>query len=120
MAKRFDNDFDAEGFVENFRAKEDTSASCPDNDERIRMRDVPVRKHDVAGSVQGEPALADEYQARFIDDLKYRLPPAGWPIGEDFAGVQDKDCQHGEYVPEFPVQSIHFHQQCAGTAFPRL
>lgn len=66
MAKRYDNDFDAEAFVENFRAQDDT----PSTRQKIEAKDERRPK----------PACsADEYQERFIDNLKYRFPPSRWP-----------------------------------------
>lgn len=71
MAKRYDNDFDAEGFVENFRAQEDTSTpSAPPAIEPVRQQK----------SAKERPANSiDEYRSRYVDDLKYRFPPNRWP-----------------------------------------
>ncbi len=69
MAKRFDNDFDAEGFVENFRAKDD--APAPRTPAPPRQVKTVIKKN--------APDEAPDYRSQFIDDLKYRFPPAGWP-----------------------------------------
>ncbi len=69
MAKRYDNSFDAEGFVENFRAQDDAPAplkTCRKPKGGSREKKIPER------SVS--PDAVDDYQARFIDDLKYRYP----------------------------------------------
>lgn len=72
MAKRYDNDFDAEGFVENFRAHDDsTTSQSPSANARTDRLDKPVK---------GQPTeSADEYRTRYVDDLKYRYPPNRWP-----------------------------------------
>lgn len=83
MAKRYDNNFDAEGFVDNFRAQDDTTApSAP-------VEAVPEGKDRKGRPGKEKPSKsADDYQAQYIDDLKYRFPPTGWPqvkISPDFA-----------------------------------
>ena len=86
MAKRYDNDFDAEGFVENFRAKEYPPASSPEADSNqqsptLAEDTVPTMKErkNNAESRKVKPTVsADDYQAIFIDDLKYRFPENGW------------------------------------------
>lgn len=71
MAKRYDNDFDAEGFVENFRAQDDTPAPSPP------PAAEPTRQQK---SVKERPSNSvDEYRSRYVDDLKYRFPPNRWP-----------------------------------------
>lgn len=86
MAKRYDNDFDAEGFVENFRAKEYPAApskATGGNQPTTSQVDdeTPLGKENriKALSRKGKPTeSADEYKATFIDDLKYRFPENGW------------------------------------------
>lgn len=71
MAKRYDNDFDAEGFVENFRAQDDTpTPSPPPATEPVRQQKSAKEK---------PPGAVDEYRSRYVDDLKYRFPPNRWP-----------------------------------------
>lgn len=75
MAKRYDNEFDAEAFVENFRAQDDTPASRQKKEAKDECR--PKLQHE---SIEQTPVCsADEYQERFIDNLKYRFPPSRWP-----------------------------------------
>lgn len=86
MAKRYDNDFDAEGFVENFRAKDypATPSVATDVNQRTEQRadgEETVRKENRirTGNKKGRPTeSADDYKATFIDDLKYRFPESGW------------------------------------------
>lgn len=83
MAKRYDNSFDAEGFVENFRAQDDAPApSKPAEGPSVEA----VKKKSSEKAVT--PDSVNDYQARFIDDLKYRYPPNRWPqvmISPEFA-----------------------------------
>lgn len=86
MAKRYDNDFDAEGFVENFRAKDYPATPSAGTDST--RQDTPqadaaaqARKENRSKAVNrtGKPTeSADDYKATFIDDLKYRFPESGW------------------------------------------
>lgn len=86
MAKRYDNDFDAEGFVENFRAKDYPAAPsvAADGNQRTEQRadgEETVRNENRirTGNRKGRPTeSADDYKATFIDDLKYRFPESGW------------------------------------------
>lgn len=85
MAKRYDNDFDAEGFVENFRAKEYPPTSPAASDElqksSLGSGEAPVKKEkSVSPKTRKEKPsdMAADYQATFIDDLKYRFPDNGW------------------------------------------
>lgn len=86
MAKRYDNDFDAEGFVENFRAKDYPAAPsvAADGNQRTEQQaagEETVRKENRirTGNRKGKPTeSADDYKATFIDDLKYRFPESGW------------------------------------------
>lgn len=87
MAKKFDNDFDAESFVENFRASEGPPTSremkaVPEaNDEAISETQImPKKERAYTTRVRKEKPSdsADDYQSMFIDDLKYRFPEYGW------------------------------------------
>lgn len=86
MAKRYDNDFDAEGFVENFRAKDYPSAPSVATDGNQRTEQQAACEETVrnenrikTGNRKGRPTeSADDYKATFIDDLKYRFPESGW------------------------------------------
>lgn len=87
MAKKFDNDFDAESFVENFRAREgpttsleekavptfkdETNPEPPSTAKKERNSTSRIRKEKPSDS-------AEDYQTLFIDDLKYRFPEYGW------------------------------------------
>ena len=83
MAKRYDNSFDAEGFVENFRAQDDAPApSKLAESPKVEAGKKKIPERSVS------PDAVDDYQARFIDDLKYRYPPNRWPpvmISPEFA-----------------------------------
>ena len=86
MAKRYDNDFDAEGFVENFRAKDypaAPSAATDGNQRKDPQTDgeatVKKEKRIKSGNRKGIlTESVDDYKATFIDDLKYRFPESGW------------------------------------------
>lgn len=83
MAKRYDNSFDAEGFVENFRAQDDAPAPSK-TAEGPSVEAVKKKSPERAAP----PDSVDDYQAQFIDDLKYRYPPNRWPqvmISPEFA-----------------------------------
>lgn len=83
MAKRYDNSFDAEGFVENFRAQDDAPApSKLAESPKVEAEKKKIPERSVS------PDVVDDYQAWFIDDLKYRYPPNRWPqvmISPEFA-----------------------------------
>ena len=99
MAKRYDNDFDAEAFVENFRAKE-APPSAPRNSTE---ESIPTT-HEPPSSVQSNhkgsstsksrnsalSAQVEEYRQKFIDDLSYLCPPIG--------------CSNVRICPEFVKQ----------------
>ena len=86
MAKRYDNDFDADAFVENFRAKE-APPSAPRNitEESIPTAQEPpssvLTNHKGSSASKSRnsalTAQAEEYRRRFIDDLTYLCPPSG-------------------------------------------
>lgn len=83
MAKRYDNNFDAEGFVENFRAQDDSASSPPAQAETDATTASVISKQEKRNpsrpSKEKPSDMADEYKAKFIDDLKYRYPPIEWP-----------------------------------------
>lgn len=86
MAKRYDNDFDAEGFVENFRAKDEPPAprtpkekQQPVTEEQDRVADRKEKTATERSERQKPTDSADDYKAAYIDDLKYRFPEYGWP-----------------------------------------
>ncbi len=88
MAKRYDNDFDAEGFVENFRAKDyptapsgpitsdennDMLPTVPANDEKKQRRKEPKgSKIEPAQSALG-------FKEKYLDSLKYKSPNRRYP-----------------------------------------
>ena len=83
MAKRYDNSFDAEGFVDNFRAQDDAPAPS----KPVESPSVVTEKKKAPASA-APPDSVDDYQGRFIDNLKYRCPPNRWPqvmISPEFA-----------------------------------
>lgn len=99
MAKRYDNDFDADAFVENFRAKE-APPSAPRNitEESIPTAQEPpssvlTNHKGSSASKSRNSALTtqtEEYRRRFIDDLTYLCPPSG--------------CSNVRICPEFVKQ----------------
>lgn len=99
MAKRYDNDFDADAFVENFRAKEAPPSSPRNNTEEslptAQKPPSPVQSNH-KGTSASKPrnsaltAQAEEYRRRFIDDLTYLCPPSG--------------CSNVRICPEFVKQ----------------
>ena len=99
MAKRYDNDFDAEGFVENFRAKDypatpsdpktpgkddDVAPMVPVNDEKKQRRKEPKES-------KSEPSQsAIGFKEKYLDSLKYKSPNRRYPqvgIHPDFVKV---------------------------------
>lgn len=86
MAKRYDNDFDAEGFVENFRAKDEPPAPLTPKKKQLQVSEAQVGEADRKEKTATERSerknpnnSADDYKAAYIDDLKYRFPEHGWP-----------------------------------------
>lgn len=109
MAKRYDNDFDAEAFVENFRAQEAPPSALRNNaEESIPTAQEPpssVLTNHKGGSTSKSrnstlTAQAAEYRRRFIDDLTYLCPPSG--------------CSNVRICPEF-VKQIRRLQLLCGT-----
>lgn len=82
MAKRYDNDFDAEAFVENFRAQDDSATPRKPPEAETTSQQMPKKeKSNPRKTSNGKPSdMADEYKAMFIDDLKYRFAPNDWPL----------------------------------------
>lgn len=83
MAKRYDNDFDADAFVENFRAKE-VPPSSPRNNTEESAQELPssVQSNHKGTSASKSrnsalTAQTEEYRRKFIDDLMYLCPPSG-------------------------------------------
>lgn len=98
MAKRYDNDFDAEGFVENFRAKEYPAAPQEENmqqdsdtaqapavadEKKIRNKKSVGSKDRPAESVIG-------FKEKYLDSLKYKSPNRRYPqvgVHPDFVKI---------------------------------
>lgn len=99
MAKRYDNDFDAEGFVENFRAKDypatpsgsktpgkddDVAPTIPANNEKKqRIKEPKESKSELSQSAIG-------FKEKYLDSLKYKSPNRRYPqvgIHPDFVKV---------------------------------
>lgn len=99
MAKRYDNDFDAEGFVENFRAKDypatpsgpktpgkddDVAPTIPTNNEKKqRIKEPKESKSELSQSAIG-------FKEKYLDSLKYKSPNRRYPqvgIHPDFVKV---------------------------------
>ena len=80
MAKRYDTDFDADAFVENFRAKE-APPSTPHSNTEESIPTAQEPSFSVQSNHKGTSASksrnsaltaqAEEYRRRFIDDLTY-------------------------------------------------
>lgn len=107
MAKRYDNDFDAEAFVENFRAKE----APPSSPRNITEESIPTAQEPpspVQSNHNGTSASksrnstlttqTEEYRRRFIDDLTYLCPHSG--------------CSNIRICPEFVKQIRQLQLQC--------
>lgn len=82
MGIKYDNDFDAEGFVENFRAEDVPPAPLDSNARASTDTNTPRKKKsksisDGKGNFSEE---VEEYKAKFIDDLKFRFPEMDWPL----------------------------------------
>lgn len=99
MAKRYDNDFDADAFVENFRAKE-VPPSSPQNNTEASLPTAQEPPSSVQSNHKGSSASksrnsalssqVEEYRRKFIDDLTYLCPPSG--------------CSNVRICPEFVKQ----------------
>lgn len=85
MAKRYDNDFDAESFVENFRAQDGTSASPSKTMERSSTQpqstvdSAKAERKSTRETRQKQGYTVEGYIARFLDDLTYKKPKARFP-----------------------------------------
>ena len=86
MAKRYDNDFDADAFVENFRAKEAPPSAPLSNTDNSNSTTheppspVQSNHNGTSASKSRNSTLTtqtEEYRRRFIDDLTYLCPPSG-------------------------------------------
>lgn len=85
MAKRYDNDFDAESFVENFRAQDGTPASPSKTIEesstptQSSANPAKAERKSAKDAQQKHGYTVEEYIARFLDDLSYKKPKARFP-----------------------------------------
>lgn len=87
MGKRYDNDFDAEGFVENFRDKDaETAPLIP----RAIEDPTPPKSSNKSVSKKSDNATAKKdratpsdtavgFKERFINNLKYKNPKKRYP-----------------------------------------
>lgn len=83
MSIKYDNDFDAEGFVENFRAEDVPPAPLTDKSEIKTESMTSTAKKKSKSSSEGKGNFSDEveeYRAKIIDELKYRFPDMDWPL----------------------------------------
>lgn len=100
MAKRFDNDFDANGFVDNFRAIDGTIASRIPIDKSTSENQEPVEKQIPEKEAHVAPIIpqrkpdkeitTEDYQNEFLNNLKYRCPESIWKsvkISPDFITI---------------------------------
>lgn len=74
MAKRYDNDFDAAAFVDNFRATEDPPSS-PEQNQTEKTVEQPKPR-------QAKPKSTtsmDDYKRKFIEPLTYKNPRFRFP-----------------------------------------
>ncbi len=94
MAKRYDNDFDAEAFVENFRAQDDsaTPSAAPTRENKSQpsksaKKDVPPKDSNVklSDTVIG-------FIEKFLNNLKYKRPKNRYPQ----VGIHPKFCEQIE------------------------
>lgn len=85
MAKRYDNDFDAESFVENFRAQDGTPASPSKTIEgsstspQSTVDSAKAERKPTRETRQKQGYTVEGYIARFLDDLSYKKPKARFP-----------------------------------------
>ena len=110
MAKRYDNDFDADAFVKNFRAKE-VPPSAPRNNTEASLPTAQKPPSPVQSNHNGTSASksrnstlttqAEEYRRRFIDDLTYLCPPSG--------------CSNVRICPEFVKQIKQLQLLCGNS-----
>ena len=125
MAKRYDNDFDAEGFVENFRAKEypptpsETGKSGDSDITKVpTVSDERKPRNRKAGPSKDSPSeTVIGFKEKYIDSLKYKSPNKRFPqvgIHPDFVKVikrlEDANgtwgCSVSTYINN--VLAVHF------------
>lgn len=98
MAKRYDNDFDAEGFVENFRAKEYPAA--PQEENMLQDSDTAqapavadekkIRNKKSVGSKDRPAESVIGFKEKYLDSLKYKSPNRRYPqvgVHPDFVKI---------------------------------
>lgn len=88
MAKRYDNDFDAEGFVENFRAKDYPAAPSAEKTSAGNNHEVPTvpainekkQRRKEPKESKGEPSQSViGFKEKYLDSLKYKSPNKRYP-----------------------------------------
>lgn len=83
MAKKYDCDIDTSGFIENFRATDDPTASLgresPITPSAINEVKTPEPK---PSATAANNISSDEYRQIFVDDLKYRYHDTRYPAIE--------------------------------------
>lgn len=95
MAKRYDNDFDAEAFVENFRAQDDsvTSPSATTVKESKKQSPNPPQKDLSPKDSSGKPPdTVVGFIEKFLNNLKYKRPKNRYPQ----VGIHPKFCEQIE------------------------
>lgn len=94
MAKRYDNDFDAEGFVENFRAQDDSATSPAPSTKENKPQSPKAAKKD-APSKDGNATPSNTvvgFIEKFLNNLKYKRPKNRYPQ----VGIHPKFCEQIE------------------------
>lgn len=92
MAKRFDNDFDANGFVDNFRAQDDSATPLVSNTEEkplpipaSRPPNNPRSKSPNDSSSEPSDTVIG-FIEKFLNNLKFKKPKTRYPQ----AGIHPK------------------------------
>lgn len=86
MAKKYDNDFDAQAFVDNFRAED---PSEPPKEKKVTKNNSPedcsipnasviVECSNTKCKSKTSKSEIDAYKAVFIEDLSFLCPPVGY------------------------------------------
>lgn len=94
MAKRYDNDFDAEAFVENFRAQDDSATPSAAPMRENKSQPSKSAKKDVSPKdSNAKPSdTAVGFIEKFLNNLKYKRPKNRYPQ----VGIHPKFCEQIE------------------------
>lgn len=81
MAKRYDNDFDAEAFVENFRAQDDSvTPTAPTARDSKKQSTTSTSKESSKKEGKNKTSYTVvEFIEKFLNNLKYKRPQTRYP-----------------------------------------